>query len=117
VLPSVLEFVSTPEPELQDNAGVLTANNLAVKAGQTRGLLVIARVRADTPAGSKFTNVATLAPTDGGTPTLVQTGTFTVTGGPDLSTSIKTVQDLNGGCEYAPCEQSANVGQSRSKVL
>ncbi len=97
VLPAVLEFVSSPEPELQHNAGVLTANNLAVKAGQTRGLLIVARVRADTPAGSKFANVATLAPTDGGAPTLVQTGTFTVTGGPDLSTSLKAVQDLNGG--------------------
>ena len=97
VLPSVLEFVSTPEPELQHNAGVISANNLVVKAGQTRGLLIIARVRSDTPAGTKFSNVATLAPTDGGAPTLVQTGTFTVTGGPNLSTSLKAVQDLNGG--------------------
>ena len=28
---------------------------------------------------------------------MVKTGTFTVTGGPDVTTSTKSVQDLNGG--------------------
>ena len=59
--------------------------------------MIKARVKIDTPAGTKLVNVATLSPTDGGPPKVVQTGQFTVTGGPDLSTSTKGVVDLNGG--------------------
>ncbi|MEY3013763.1 MAG: hypothetical protein RIT45_2498 [Pseudomonadota bacterium] len=96
-LPGALEFVASPEPELQHNNGVVSANGIVVPAGQTRTLLFTAKVRPDTPTGTKLTNVATLSPADGTPPTIVQTGTFTVTGGPDLSTSQMTVVDLNGG--------------------
>ncbi|MCB9737760.1 MAG: DUF11 domain-containing protein [Deltaproteobacteria bacterium] len=96
-LPSALEFVSSPEPEVQHAGGVVTASGLQVGAGQTRTLLFTAKVRSDTPASTKLTNVATLSPADGSPPKVVQTGVFTVTGGPDLASSSKTVVDLNGG--------------------
>ncbi len=95
-IPSGLSFVSSQSPELTLAGSVLTGS-VVVPAGQTKSLSFTAQVKADTPPGATFQNVATLAPTDGQTPTVVQTPVTTVQGGPDLSTSVLTVADQNGG--------------------
>ena len=95
-VPSGLAFVSSQSPELTLNGTVLTGSVL-VPAGTTKSLSFTAQIKPDTAPGQTFQNVATLAPTDGQTPTVVQTPLTTVEGGPDLSTSLLTVQDVNAG--------------------
>ncbi len=95
-IPSGLVFVSSQSPELTLNGTVLTGV-VTVPAGQTKSLNFTAQIKPDTPPGETFQNLATLSPTDGQTPTTVQTPVTTVQGGPDLSTSVLTVVDVNGG--------------------
>lgn len=95
-VPSGLVFVSSQSPELTLNGSLLTGQ-VTVKAGQSKVLTFTAQVKPDTPPGATFQNVASLSPTDGQTPTPVQTPVTTIQGGPDLSTSVLTVQDVNGG--------------------
>jgi uncharacterized repeat protein (TIGR01451 family)/fimbrial isopeptide formation D2 family protein len=95
-IPQGLAYVSSQSPELTLTGNLLTAL-VTVPAGQTKNLIFTAQIKADTAPGATFQNLATLAPTDGTTPTTVQTPVTTVQGGPDLSTSVLTVQDVNGG--------------------
>ena len=95
-IPSGLVFVSSQSAELTLSGSLLTAL-VTVPAGQTKTLTFTAQIKPDTTPGATFQNLATLSPTDGQTPTTVQTPVTTVQGGPDLSTSVLTVQDINGG--------------------
>ncbi len=95
-IPSGLVFISSQSPELT-LAGTVLSGVVTVPAGQTKVLNFTAQIKPDTTPGATFQNLATLAPTDGQTPTTVQTPVTTVQGGPDLSTSVLTVVDVNGG--------------------
>ncbi|HAN31169.1 MAG TPA: hypothetical protein DCQ06_06180, partial [Myxococcales bacterium] len=96
-LPAPLEFISSTDPEIQSAGGIIIASNVLVKAGQTKALTFKTKILASVQAGTSFSNAATLSPTDGSPPIVVKTGTFTVTGGPDVTNSTKTISDLNGG--------------------
>jgi uncharacterized repeat protein (TIGR01451 family) len=97
-LPSGIAFVSAQSPELTLNGTTVQAAGVTVPAGGTKVLIFTAQVKPDTPPGTSFANVATVSPTDGNPPTVIQTPQFVVQGGPDLQTaSIKTAVDVNGG--------------------
>lgn len=96
-LPGALQFLSSPNAEVQVSGQVVTIANVAVAVGATKSFTFLARIRPETAPGISFANIATLSPSDGGAPTVVQTPLLTVQGGPDLSTTVKTAQDLNGG--------------------
>ncbi len=95
-LPSQLTFVSSQSPELLLVGTTVQAKAVTIKPASSQTFSFTAQIKADTPAGSTFANVATLSPSDSPA-VVVQTPTQTVTGGPDLTTSQKTVVDVNGG--------------------
>ncbi len=96
-LPSALTFVSSASPELVVNGSTIQASNVVVAAGATKTLVFTAKIKPATPPGTTFANVATVSPTDGAAPVVIQTAQQTVQGGPDLATSTKAVVDENGG--------------------
>ena len=96
-LPGGLTFVSSQSPELSFANGTVSGSNITVAVGATKVLQFTAQLNKDIAPGSSFANIATVSPTDGNPPTVVQTPAIKVEGGPDLSTSQKTAVDINGG--------------------
>lgn len=92
-----LDFVSSPDPEIKFAAGTVQALNVTVAPGATKTLTFIAKIKPATAPGATFFNSASINPSDGNPPTIVQTPTLTVQGGPDLTSSVLTVVDSNGG--------------------
>jgi uncharacterized repeat protein (TIGR01451 family)/fimbrial isopeptide formation D2 family protein len=95
-LPAGLTFVSSTTPEVQVSGATVTAA-FALAAGASKQIVFVALVPPQTAPGTSFANVATLSVTDGAPPVVVQTPVLTVQGGPDVSTSQKVTEDLNGG--------------------
>ena len=97
VLAGPLDYVSSPDPQVKFNNGAVTISALTVKAGITETFTFKVKIKANTPPNTKFKNSATIFPKDGSPPVVIQTGEFTVMGGTDLTQSLKTFDDLNGG--------------------
>ena len=97
VLANALEYDGSPDPEVKFANGVVAIADLLVLPGITQTFTFKVKIKASTAANSKFKNSATIFPKDGSPPVVVQTGEFTILGGPDLTQSLKTVEDLNGG--------------------